>query len=49
MGCNFTLTLSYRCYATSSAGVVAALAEERKSVKYSTLGPSHALLLSRGY
>ena len=34
-----TLALSYHCYVTSSAGAVAALAEERKSAKYSTLGP----------
>ena len=35
--CPDTLTLSYHCYVTSSAGAVAALVAERKSAKYSTL------------
>ena len=40
--CPDTLAPSYRCHATSSAGAVATLAEERKSSKYSFLVPSHS-------
>ena len=40
--CPYTFAPSYRCHATSSAGAVATLAEERKASKYSCLVPSHS-------
>ena len=40
--CPDTFAPSYRCHATSSAGAVATLAEERKASKYSCLVPSHS-------
>ena len=40
--CPDTLAWSYRCYATKTAGAVADLAEERKSAKYTSLGPGYS-------
>ena len=40
--CPDTLARSYRCQATSRAGAVADLAEERKSVKYTCLGAGYS-------
>ena len=40
--CPDTFAPSYRCHATSTAGAVATLAEERKASKYSCLVPSHS-------
>ena len=44
MGCNLpdTFTQSYHCYATNSAGAAAALAKERKSARYISLGPGYS-------
>ena len=39
--CPDTFAVSYRSQATSGAGLVAALAEERKAVKYSHLSPTY--------
>ena len=42
--CPDTLALSYRLLATSSAGAVAGMAEEKKVRKYSCLAPTHTIM-----
>ena len=39
-----TLVLSYHLHATSSAGAVAGMAEEKKIRKYSCLAPTHTIM-----
>ena len=42
--CPDTLAPSYRLHATSSAGAVAGMAEEKKVQKYSCLTPTHTIM-----
>ena len=46
--CPDTLVLSYCLHATSSAGAVAGMAEEKKICKYSCLAPTHTIMRDTG-